>query len=257
MYINWDRPFFIDPSTGESVPEGTEGAVPFPTYGNYGGGGYSAGEFGGELITEADGSPYSYDDLLDEGNELQDPVDLLDYLSYRHDLASANTGPGYDAAQAQADATHLSNVVALNARPDPEMALYAGATTFGMIGSLALHGFLGVLSPLQVLAAVTDAVRDIHYGLKKMPPLELADALNFIFEPSEDANVFVFDFAITTTSFRQELAELAAMRALNAVLDRGELDDVTLNTGFPFAGTSEYYLAYNAITGDLDLNAAA
>jgi hypothetical protein len=51
-HINWEKPFFIDPSTGESVPSGTPGAIPLPTYGNYGGGGYSAGEFGGDLITQ-------------------------------------------------------------------------------------------------------------------------------------------------------------------------------------------------------------
>ena len=59
-HINWDNPFFIDPSTGETVPPLTPGAIPFPTYGNYGGGGYSAGEFGGVLITQAGGIPYSF-----------------------------------------------------------------------------------------------------------------------------------------------------------------------------------------------------
>ena len=43
---------------------------------------------------------------------------------------------------------------------------------------------------------------------------------------------------------------------VNAVLDRCESDDAPLNTGFPFPGTSYYQLAYNAITGDLDLNSA-
>ena len=85
---------------------------------------------------------------------------------------------------------------------------------------------------------------------------ELANALNLIFEPSGDPGVFVFDFAIKTTSFKQELLETVAMNTLNAVIDGGEADNVPLATGFPFPGTSHYELAYNAITGDLDLNAA-
>lgn len=255
-HINWDKPFFIDPSTGETVPPLTPGAIPFPTYGNYGGGGYSSGAFGGALLTQPGGIPYGFAQLLAIGNAQQDPADVLDYFSYVHDVRSSQTGPVYNAAQAQADATLLGSVVALNSHYDPEAALYAGATSLGMIGSLALHGFLSVLSPFQLLGALTDAVKDIDWGLDHLPPSELVDALNFIFEPSGDPNVFVFDFSIKTTSFRQELLEVVAMNTLNAVIDGGEADNVPLNTGFPFPGTSHYELAYNAITGDLDLNAA-
>src|SRR5262249_23078084 len=103
-HINWDKPFFFDPATGNSVPPGTPGAIGFPTYGNYGGGGYSAGEFGGALLTKPDGSPYSYTQLLNIGNAEQDPVDRMDYDFYRHDLLSKLAGPGYTDAQADADA---------------------------------------------------------------------------------------------------------------------------------------------------------
>ena len=37
-----------------------------------------------------------------------------------------------------------------------------------MVGSLALHGFLNVLSPFQLLGALTDAVKDIDYGLDNL-----------------------------------------------------------------------------------------
>lgn len=255
-HINWDKPFFINPSTGETVPPLTPGAIPFPTYGHYGGGGYSAGVFGGALITQAPGVPYGSMAALNAvGTPLQDAVDIIDYLSYVHDVRSSQI-PVYNAAQAQADAALLGAVVAVNSHYDPEAALYAGSITLGMVGSLALHGFLNVLSPFQLIAALTDAVRDIDWGLDHLPQSELADALNFIFEPTADPNVFVFDFAIKTTSFKQELVEAVAMNTLNTIIDGGEADNVPLNTGFPFPGTSHYELAYNAITGDLDLNAA-
>jgi hypothetical protein len=252
-HINWDKPFFIDPSTGETVPPLTPGAIPFPTYGHYGGGNYSAGEFGGVLIKLPNGNPYSFVQLVAIGNDQQDPVDILDYFSYVHDVASSQSGPGYTPLQAQADATLLSSVVALNSHYDPEAALYAGATSLGMIGSLALHGFLNVLSPFQLVVALSDAVHDIQFGLKHLPKGELANALNLIFEPS--GGEFVFEFSIKTTSFKQELLEAVAMNTLNAIIDGGEADNAPLNTGF-FPGTSHYELAYNAITGDLDLNTA-
>jgi hypothetical protein len=255
-YINWDKPFFIDPSTGETVPSGTPGAIPFPTYGNYGGGGYSAGAFGGALITQPGGVPYSFAMLNTIGTPEQDAADIIDYFSYVHDVRSSQTGSVYNALQAQADAQLLSSVVAVDSHFDPEAALYAGSISLGMIGSLALHGFLNVLSPFQLLGALVDAVKDIDYGLDNLPADEVADALNFIFEPSADPNVFVFDFAIRTTSFRQEHVEVVAMNTLNAIIDGGEADNTPLSTGFPFPGTSHYELAYNAITGDLDLNAA-
>ncbi len=256
-HINWDKPFFIDPSTGESVPPLTPGAIAFPTYGNYAGGNsYSAGEFGGALITQPGGSPYSFAELNTIGTPEQDAVDIIDYFSYVHDVRSSQAGPVYNIAQAQADALLLSSVVAVDSHYDPEASLYAGSISLGMIGSLALHGFLNVLSPFQLIGALTDAVRDIDYGLDNLPPDELADALNFIFEPTADPEIFVFDFAIRTTSFRQEFVEVIAMNTLNAIIDGGEADNVPLSTGFPFPGTSNYELAYNAITGDLDLNAA-
>ena len=255
-HINWDKPFFIDPSTGETVPPLTPGAIPLPTYGNYSGGNYSAGEFGGVLITEPVGTPYSFPMLNAIGTDAQDAADIIDYFSYVHDVRSSQTGPLYNAAQAQADAQLLSSVVAVDSHFDPEAALYAGSISLGMIGSLALHGFLNVLSPFQLIGALTDAVRDIDWGLDHLPPDELADALNFIFEPSADPEIFVFDFAIRTTSFREEFVEVIAMNTLNAIIDGGEADNAPLSTGFPFPGTSNYELAYNAITGDLDLNAA-
>ena len=71
-YINWERTFPVDPATGEVLPIGTEGALELPTYGNYGGGGYSAGEFGGELLTTSSGRPLSQPRLTKLGSEFED-----------------------------------------------------------------------------------------------------------------------------------------------------------------------------------------
>jgi hypothetical protein len=255
-HINWETPFYVDPTTGESVPAGTPGAIPVPTYGNYvGGSGYSAGEFGGALITGPGGVPYSFAELNAIGTDDQDAVDIIDYYSYVHDVRSSQVGPLYNAAQAQADAQLLGAVVVVDSHYDPEAALMAGVISLGMVGSLALHGYLNVLSPFQLVTAISDAVNDIEYGLKNLPEGELDQALNFIFEPTADPEIFVFDFAIRTTSFRQEFLEVIAMNALNAIIDGGEADNEPLSTGFPFPGTSHYELLYNAATGDIDLAA--
>src|SRR3954451_3506121 len=84
--IHWNQPFFVDRSTGETVPAGTEGAIALPTYGNYGGGGYSAGEFGGDLLTKPSGRPCSQKQLTKLGLDNQDPLDGLDYAFYVHDV---------------------------------------------------------------------------------------------------------------------------------------------------------------------------
>jgi len=250
--IHWDMPFYIDPATGETTSSGTPGAIPFPTYGHYGGGGFSADQFGGALITKPDGSPYSYQQLLSIGTPEQDPVDKLDYLFYVHDVASSEAA-GYTQLQANADIALLKSLVILDASYDPEASLYAGAAELGMIGSLGLHHHLGDVSPAWLLAGLTDAAHDIQYGLGHLPQAELATALSTIFEPTADPNVFAFHFSITTKSVGQEFVELTVMNALNAALDSGEADNVPLHTGFPFPGTTDYEFTYNIVSHDLNL----
>lgn len=221
-----------------------------------GGGNYAIGEIGGVAPTNG-GFPLTVAQLAATPNPNDDPVDQLDYLSYLHDVAWLSQ-PTCTLTGALTDLAYMNSVVQMDASYDPEASLFAGITTLGMFASITLHGFGNVLltSPLKAVLALKDAFHDIQYGLQNLPPAELVDALNFIFEPSGDPGVFVFDFAIKTTSFRQELLEVVAMNTLNGILDGGEADNAPLNTGFPFAGTSHYELAYNAITGDLDLLAA-
>ena len=254
-HIHWNDPFFLNIATGETsypFPDPGAGIVtPFPTYGNYGGGHYSEGiAFDGTLLTKPNGNPLGYAQLLAQGAGGQDPVDYLDYLSYRHDVLTS--GPLYSAS---ADIDFINRLIPYSSN-DPEANLYAGFTELGMIGSLAVHGELDELSPLKLIAAFADAVKHIEYGLENLKPPELFIALNLLFEQTA-LDTFVFDFSITTDSFGEELLELVAMNAVNQILDGDEADDAFLNTGFPFAGTSDYQLVYTlGTTNDLDLVSA-
>jgi hypothetical protein len=250
--INWDQTFPVDPSTGEILPRGTAGGVELPTYGNYGGGGYSSGKFGGQLLTTASGQPLSQSQLTKLGSHAEDPVDRLDYLFYRHDVVSSDVGDPYTRAQASADAALVKSLIKLDASYDPEASVYAGFTSFAMMGRLALHDQLDLLSPRVLVAVTQDAASDIQYGLEHLPPRELVAALDALFEPTSQAGGFAFTFEVTTTSLKQELVERIAVHALNHALDFGEADDAPLNTGFPVSGVSEYQITFNVFTHGLD-----
>ena len=251
-YINWERTFPVDPATGEVLPIGTEGALKLPTYGNYGGGGYSAGEFGGQLLTTSSGRPLSQTRLTKLGSESEDPLDRLDYLFYKHDVASNDVGEAYTRGQAKADASLVKSLIKLDASYDPEASLYAGGSTFAMIGRLAINDKLHFLPPKVLITAVEDAVGDIQYGLENLPQQELVAALGSLFEPTSETGVFAFDFEVETTSIRQEFIEYVALNALNDSIDFGEVDDSPLDTGFPVSGVSEYRLTFEVATRDLD-----
>jgi hypothetical protein len=253
-FINWERTFPVDPSTGEVLPIGTEGALDLPTYGNYGGGGYSAGEFGGQLRTTFSGRPLSQTHLTKLGlGGPEVPVDRLDYFFYRHDVVSNDVGEPYTRGQAKADVSLVKSLIKLDASYDPEASVYAGGTTLAMIGRLAINDKLHILPPKVLLRAVEDAVGDIQYGLENLPQQELAAALGSLFEPTSDPGVFAFDFEVETTSIRQEFVEYLALNVLNDAADFGEADDAPLDTGFPASGVSEYQLTFNVLNRDLDL----
>ena len=250
-YINWERTFPVDPSTGEILPIGTEGALELPTYGNYGGGGYSAGDYGGQPLTTSSGNPLSQARLIASESAPDHPVDRLDYLFYRHDVASNDVGEPYTQEQARADASLVKSLIKLDASYDPEASLYAGSANFAMIGRLAINDELHFLPPKVLITAVEDAVGDIQYGLENLPEEELVAALGTLFEPTSEG-VFTFEFDVTTTSLREEFVEYIALNALNDAIDFGEADDAPLDTGFPVAGISEYQLTFNLVSRDLD-----
>ena len=88
--INWDAVFYFDPVTLRPAPSG----VAVPTYGEYGGPGYSEGAFGPLIAPD----------------ELP-PADALDALFLAHDIASAAAAT--PAEQAVADLGLLRGEVAL------------------------------------------------------------------------------------------------------------------------------------------------
>ncbi len=121
--INWDVVFYFDPQTLRPAPSG----VAVPTYGNYGGPGYSEGAFGPLA------APY------------EPPADALDGLFLAHDAASA--------------------AAATPGELDPEASVYAGLTTLTMVGHLTAQGSLDLLSPRELFRAALDAAGDIGRGL--------------------------------------------------------------------------------------------
>ena len=151
--INWDVVFHFDPQTLRSAPSG----VAAPTYGNYGGPGYSEGAFGPLA------APY------------EPPADALDALFLAHDIASdAGATPG---EQAAADLGLLRGVVALGpADLDAEGSVYAGLTTLTMVGRLTAQGGLGLLSPGELGLATLDAADDIGRGFAGLDPGEREQA---------------------------------------------------------------------------------
>ena len=106
-YINWNTDVFIDPATLSPAA----GGIPIPTYGNYGGPGYSNGSIGGTITIGA-----------------RAPVDSLDALFYSHDLAYQLQPQSKDIPSA--DLALIGGIELLTAagQHDAEVSLYAGGT---------------------------------------------------------------------------------------------------------------------------------
>ena len=157
MNINWDVAFHFDPLALRPAPSG----VAVPTYGNYGGPGYTEGAFG-PLV-----APY------------EPPVDALDALFLAHDEATAAAAtPG---EQAVADLGLLRGVVALTpAELGPEASVYAGLTTLAMVGRVAEEGGLGLLPPREVFRAALVAADDIGRGRAGLDPGEREQAQDWL-----------------------------------------------------------------------------
>ncbi len=155
--INWDVVFHFDPVTLRPAPSG----VAVPTYGGYGGPGYSEGAFGPLA------APY------------EPALDALDALFLAHDVATAAAAtPG---EQVAADLGLLRGVVALTpAELDPEATVYAGLTTLTMAAHLAARGGLGVLSPRELFRVAVDAADNIGRGLAGLDAGEREQAQDWL-----------------------------------------------------------------------------
>jgi hypothetical protein len=155
--INWNVDVLIDPVTLSPAA----GGVPVPTYGNYGGPGYSNGSIGGTITIGA-----------------LAPVDSLDTLFYLHDLAyqlqpQSNEIPSADLALIQG-----IELLTATGQLDAEASLYAGGTILGLLSFMAVNGNLP--SATELVPAETTALSEIEYGLAHLTPGERGLALNFL-----------------------------------------------------------------------------
>jgi hypothetical protein len=168
-YINWGKPFEYE--------VGNE-TFSFPTYGNYGGAGYSTGKFGQNPPISQSGS------YLSDG-ELADNKDALDYRFYKHDVASffADT----PAEQRAADLKLIRGIDNLsNAQlSDPEASFYAGLATIA-IGGQALANNPSSAFANKFLPYLDDALDNIEGGLSGLSQTERAKAVS-VLEETVDA----------------------------------------------------------------------
>ncbi|MEH2536580.1 MULTISPECIES: hypothetical protein [unclassified Bradyrhizobium] len=158
MYINWETRSYFDFNSLD--PFATHG-IPLPTYGNYGGPNYSAGEVGGTITGTSADPP---------------PVDPLDALFYQHDLAyQTSTDP---LVRAAADVQLVEAMHALtytdpgDTNYDPEAGLYEGFATLGTIAGLAAAGVLQQLpgsDQLLIAEATQEAAVNLEAGLAEAP----------------------------------------------------------------------------------------
>jgi len=135
------------------------GGLPIPTYGDYGGPGYS----NGHVLSSPD-QPVDYS---------APSVDPLDALFRFHDMA-------YDSpstlVRAEGDLALIQGIEELSSgHLSPEESLYAGAAiVFGIQQLTLVNDHPELLSQPQLLAAASTSVHDIQYGLTHLEP---ADAI--------------------------------------------------------------------------------
>jgi hypothetical protein len=126
-HINWDATLHFDPH--DPLNAFATHGIPVPTYGNYGGAGYTAGQFGVRTPEPSQLTP-----------ETQ-PVDQLDQLFYQHDLVHQHLRDGTATFSdvVTADIILILGMAALdytdpgNPNYDPEAGLYEGLSTFATV----------------------------------------------------------------------------------------------------------------------------
>jgi hypothetical protein len=146
--INFDQPFvsFLD--------------FWVPTYGEYGGPGYTAGQY-----SATDPGDYV----------LVEPIDPLDALFRFHDMAYDPGLPGYNpAARPLADVALIEGISRIpNGQLDADAAIYGGLTTLAFVAQVELVA-PDLLSDKQDVRYVRGALHDIRRGLDELDPMELA-----------------------------------------------------------------------------------
>ena len=162
--INWEPNLFFDPTSLD--PFASHG-IPIPTYGNYGGPGYTAGTLGGTTPNPPPNPP---------------PVDQLDGLFYQHDLVFQQFQDGVitdAAALVQASVQLVFGMSALtytdpgSPNYDPAAGLYEGLGTLAVVSQLLVDtGAFPTLPPPvqeQIAIATQEAVTNFEAGLAAIP----------------------------------------------------------------------------------------
>jgi len=163
-HINWDPNLRFDPTSLDN-PFATHG-IPIPTYGNYGGPGYTAGTLGG--TTPPTPNPPA--------------VDALDQLFYAHDFALQQAQAIPDpqaAAQAVVGASvdlvlkmdQLTLIEPSSHDYNPAAQLYEGLGTLAVVSQLIAPAWQSIPEPTQGLieAAAQHAVTNFEEGLAAIP----------------------------------------------------------------------------------------
>ncbi len=135
-----------------------------PTYGEYGGPGYTAGQYS---------SPGSATNPLDY--VLVESIDPLDALFRFHDMAYDPGLPGYNpAARPLADVALIKGISRIpNSQLDADAAIYAGLATLAFVVQVERVA-PDLLSDKQDVRYVWGALHDIQRGLDELDPAELA-----------------------------------------------------------------------------------
>jgi hypothetical protein len=158
--INWDKLDYIDLTPLQSTSSG----IPIPTYGNFGGPGYSQGVF---LV---DPNPTQFNPT---------PVDALDQQFLLHDQASDAADTTSEQAVADLNLIRGIEAVSLN-QLDAEASVYGGAATLVMIERLAASDNLNLLSPGELVHVTGDALQDIGRGLAGLDTDEIGEAAGWL-----------------------------------------------------------------------------
>ena len=156
--INFDQLFYIDSGTLQPAESG----IALPTYGNFGGVGYSHGVF----VLDPDLAQFD-----------PAPVDALDQLFQVHDQAYAVATA--TAEQSVADVELIRGIGALD-QLDPEASLYGGAATLAIIMKLEENGSLGLLTQEELVGTTTEALQDIERGLAEFSWGEIYEAVDWM-----------------------------------------------------------------------------
>jgi hypothetical protein len=160
-HINWEPSLSFNPT---SLDQFATHGIPIPTYGNYGGPGYTAGTLGGTTPPPPNPNP--------------PPVDALDQLFYAHDFALQQAQANQDPQAAVAASVELvlkmdqlTLIEPSAPNYDPAAQLYEGLATLAVTSQLIAPAwqFIDPSTQAMIETATQDAVTNFEEGLAAIP----------------------------------------------------------------------------------------